>query len=123
MKPCVLISIHRALLNGDKPLLLVGECGKAEPSLGQLHSTQELLAARACLTGEAEVLGEVWGAEQLQHPGLLLGRVCCPRRESEIPQVGSVPSKLYKTCKLQVANSHENGDKRTATSREVLEAF
>lgn len=110
--------------NGGKPLLLGEDCGKAEPSLaphipslGLLHSTQELITALACPTGEAEVLEEVWGAEQLQHPGLLLGKVCCPgsRRGSEVPQVGSIPSKLYKTCKLQVADSHENGHKRTAT--------
>lgn len=44
------ISIHRALLSEGKPLLLVEECGKAEPSLaphvpslGLLHSTQELI--------------------------------------------------------------------------------
>lgn len=64
------ISIHRALLSGGRPLLLVEECGKAEPSLashipslGLLHSTQELITALACPTGEAEVLGEVWAAE------------------------------------------------------------
>lgn len=60
------ISIHRALLRGGKPPLLVGECGKADPSLaphvpslGLLHSPQELIIAPACLTGEAGV----WSAE------------------------------------------------------------
>lgn len=64
------ISIHRALLSGGKPLLLVEECGKAEPSLaphvpslGLLHSTQELITALAYFTGEAEVLAEVWAPE------------------------------------------------------------
>lgn len=74
----VIIIIHRALLSRGKPLLLVKACSKAGSSLapwvsslGLLHSTQ-LITAIACLTGEPEVLAEVWGAEYLQHQRLLL---------------------------------------------------
>lgn len=65
----VIVSIHRALLSRGKSLLLVKACSKAGPSLAPqlpslelLHLTQ-LTTATACLTGDTEVLAEVWGTE------------------------------------------------------------
>lgn len=62
LEPCVFISIHRALLSGGKPLLLGEECDKAEPSqaphmpsLGLLHSTQELIIPLLVLQGKLRV--------------------------------------------------------------------
>lgn len=53
------------------------------------------------------------------------GFVGCPGsgREDEIPQVGSIPSKLSETWLLLVSGSCESAYYRTATLRKVLRAF